>query len=507
MFYFVGNVFSSEITGIESAQLKRLKLFQLFHEPAKVVSTGSAMARTVNARKYGLTKETYINEYDFLCEVPFDFRQQVTLASLGLAGHHRVSHHDPHFTRYADGDQLVAQVATTADGQVTSVRYFDAHNRSRVEDQYDPRGFLAVRYYYDESLNVVSKVFFNPQGKARLRFLYTDQPTPRVGAIQVLRPDGRVIILSNIDALQSYFFDRLNESTPHNVFIVDRTQRNAWAIENMKTKAFRLFHLHNVHASGLAANAASRDLNYNYRQPLNNLDRWEGAIVLTDQQMADIRLTFPAAKFIKVPAVVIPPARLAAPRVPVAARTPGKIIAVARIDRQKQLKELVQVVKLIHDQQADTTLDIWGLTQEQKYKDEILALIAQLHLEEVVKLKGFSKELNGIYDHARLMILTSRIEGTILALAEAQSHGVPVVSYDFKYGPREFILPGRNGEIVPVGARQAAAAQALKLLGDDETWQRYSTGCYDASARYSADHVFASWRAVKARAEAFYCQQ
>ncbi|MFD1392964.1 glycosyltransferase [Lacticaseibacillus jixianensis] len=504
MFYFIGNVFRSEITGIESAQLKRMHLFNEFNEPAKIVSTGRTDDQTASARKFGLNEENYINEFDFLCEVPFAYAKRVTLDSLGFAARHRISYHDDHITRYADGQQLFAQVAVDDRGQVEKVRYYDDHNRCRIEEEYDPRGFLAVRAYRDAGLKLTSQVYLTPQGKERLRFLYTQQPTLRLASVQVTRRDGRAIALQGIYDLHRYFFDELNKTTPHNVFIVDRTRRNEWGIENMKTRAFRLFHMHSVHAVNLVADPASRDLNFNYRQPLNNLDQWNGAIVLTDQQMADVKLNFPAAKLIKVPAVVIPPERLSAPRVPLAARIPGKIIVVARIDRLKRLKELVQIVKLIHDRQSNVTLDIWGLTRDKQYREELLALIAQLHLEEVVKLPGFTRDLSAAYDHAQLSILTSRMEGTILALAEAQSHGVPVVSYDFKYGPREFIIPGQNGEIVPIDDRRAAAAQALRMLGSKQVWEHYSTGCYAESPRYSADQVFTYWQTVKDKAAAFY---
>ena len=40
------------------------------------------------------------------------------------------------------------------------------------------------------------------------------------------------------------------------------------------------------------------------------------------------------------------------------------------------------------------------------------------------------------------------MEGFSLSLLESLSHGVPVISYDIKYGPAEMINNGENGYLI-----------------------------------------------------------
>ncbi len=40
------------------------------------------------------------------------------------------------------------------------------------------------------------------------------------------------------------------------------------------------------------------------------------------------------------------------------------------------------------------------------------------------------------------------MEGFSLALLESLAHGVPVISYDIKYGPNELITPDFNGYLI-----------------------------------------------------------
>ncbi|MGL4535062.1 MAG: glycosyltransferase, partial [Weissella cibaria] len=90
--------------------------------------------------------------------------------------------------------------------------------------------------------------------------------------------------------------------------------------------------------------------------------------------------------------------------------------------------------------------------------------------------------------------LTSRMEGFNLAIMEAISHGLIAFSYDVNYGPNEIVEDDVNGNVVPYEDYEAMAQAMLKVLRDPDLAQRYSTGAYESSERYSEENVWHAWR-------------
>jgi poly(glycerol-phosphate) alpha-glucosyltransferase len=56
------------------------------------------------------------------------------------------------------------------------------------------------------------------------------------------------------------------------------------------------------------------------------------------------------------------------------------------------------------------------------------------------------------------------MEGFSLALLECQSYGVPMISYDIKYGPNELVKDGLNGYLIPKNDSLGCSSKYLTLL-------------------------------------------
>src|SRR5690606_17488320 len=72
-----------------------------------------------------------------------------------------------------------------------------------------------------------------------------------------------------------------------------------------------------------------------------------------------------------------------------------------------------------------------------------------------------------------------------LSLAEALSHGCPVISYDVRYGPSD-LLAGGGGVLVPDGDVDALAEALRRVLTDAELREGFAAQAPAAASVWSS---------------------
>lgn len=124
------------------------------------------------------------------------------------------------------------------------------------------------------------------------------------------------------------------------------------------------------------------------------------------------------------------------------------IVAVGRLEECKgfdilldALNELVNVRGLINV--------VTSIVGRGSCEAPLKRLADQHCLEQVVRFPGFQQNPYPLIQSANLFCLTSRYEGMPNALVEAMSLGVPVLSTDCPYGPRDILQNGSLGTLVP----------------------------------------------------------
>jgi glycosyltransferase involved in cell wall biosynthesis len=139
---------------------------------------------------------------------------------------------------------------------------------------------------------------------------------------------------------------------------------------------------------------------------------------------------------------------------------PPVILAVGRLEKQKDFPMLVRAFRLIRNRRP-ARLMILGEGQD---RDRIEHVVYDAGLSEDVALPGLEHNPYRFMNRAAVFACSSQWEGFGVALVEALSLGAPVVSTDCMYGPAEILSDGKFGTLVPVGDHEAMAQALLNTL-------------------------------------------
>ena len=166
-----------------------------------------------------------------------------------------------------------------------------------------------------------------------------------------------------------------------------------------------------------------------------------------------------------------------------------RVIAVGRLDYQKSFDRLIQVWEKVHQQMPEWRLDIFG---QGEWKDMLQRMIDERGLEASVNLNAPTKDIGKEYSESSMIVMSSHYEGFPMVI-EAMACGLPAVCFDFKCGPRDIIIEGENGLIVPDGDIDGLAEAMVRLMRDDELRKRMGENAKKVVEKYSEDRVMGLW--------------
>lgn len=172
-----------------------------------------------------------------------------------------------------------------------------------------------------------------------------------------------------------------------------------------------------------------------------------------------------------------------------------KAVCVGRLDPPKNIDLLIKAWAFVKKEVPEWELDIYG---DGMFLNDYTKLIEEMHLEDVVHLKGVSSDLSNVYPYYSFFVLPSRYEGFPLVLVEAMQFGLPCVGFDIT-GNTTVIQNGKNGLIVKERDEKTLAKAILKLIKSPETLGNMSVRSVSSVQKYDKDKVMQMWENLFSR--------
>lgn len=334
----------------------------------------------------------------------------------------------------------------------------DSTNTHRKRDTYTESGLHVVDHMIKHpDIHKKSKLLlvgsnhveiFNMNTHQRMaNFQFYDDPHRKVIIRNIHlyhQAGGEHLFFSNGMQLIRYFFERLNLAyNQKNIYMIDRGIDPEVALFNMASDKLKVIDV--IHADQLNNRKDPRyPLFNNYNEYLlTHLDQVAKVVVATERQRQDMLVDFPdrGNQIVTIPVGGVRDN----PQIDLD-RKPGdpiKFITASRLAIEKHVDFIVKALVKLHDEDGvNLTLDIYGAGEEQ---GRIKKAIEDGNAGDYITLKGQSAELDQQYPQYDAYLSGSYSEGFGMTYIEALNAGLPIVTFNARFGAQELVTEGQNG--------------------------------------------------------------
>lgn len=169
-----------------------------------------------------------------------------------------------------------------------------------------------------------------------------------------------------------------------------------------------------------------------------------------------------------------------------------RVIAVGRLDYQKGFDRLIQAWELVQkaNKYGDWQLDIFG---QGEWKEMLQRMIDERGLRETAHINRPTANIGEEYTRSSMLVMSSHYEGFPMVMIEAMACGLPVVSFDYKCGPKDIIQDGVNGLLVRDGDIEGLANAMMRLMENGEERKTMGRNARRVTETYSEESVMEKW--------------
>lgn len=169
------------------------------------------------------------------------------------------------------------------------------------------------------------------------------------------------------------------------------------------------------------------------------------------------------------------------------------IMSVGRLERVKGYNYLLKVAKRVLAEHDDWQWHIYG---EGSLRSLLQYEIEKEKLVNKLILMGNVQDILERYSRYSFLVMTSIYEGLPLSLIEAQSQGLPLISFDCPTGPSEIITDNVNGYLVKPFDTVEMENRVNELIVNEPKRIDFSKHADINIAKFSKNTVLQQWKAL-----------
>ena len=171
-----------------------------------------------------------------------------------------------------------------------------------------------------------------------------------------------------------------------------------------------------------------------------------------------------------------------------------EIVAVGRIDGNKNQRMLVEAFILLATDFPDWKVKLYGHSYPLEERESLEKLVCEQHLEDRILFMGTQQNIPEKIEGASIFVLSSKQEGMPNSLIEAMVLGLAVISTDCPCGgPRDLIVPEENGILIPVDDREALIRELRRLMEDEQLRDKLSKNAVLLKEKVMPERINAQW--------------
>lgn len=165
------------------------------------------------------------------------------------------------------------------------------------------------------------------------------------------------------------------------------------------------------------------------------------------------------------------------------------IIAIGRLTEQKNFSHLLKAWKIASKSLPNWKLAIYG---DGELKTDLEQEIVSEKIINISLLDAVD-DIETVYKNASFIVMSSKFEGLPMVLIEAQTFGLPIVSYDCPHGPKEIIEHGMNGFLVENQNIEELAKYIVKLASSESLLKKMSDNSLKVAEKYQPKAILEQW--------------